>query len=78
MDAIPVKPVKAVLDAEREAVDRASGEWRGAPLRRGERSPPNGQCVVYVLLDAGDHPISASSKNRCSRQLADRRAAGVR
>ena len=79
MDAIPVSPQKVIINAKREAADRANGVWRGhRPLRRGEYYPPNGQCVVYVLFDAGDHPIYARSTNRCSQRFADHRAEGAR
>ena len=79
MDAVPVSPEEVVLNARREAAAGAGGVWRGhRPLHRGEYYPPIGQWVVYVLFDAGRHPVYVRSTNRCSQRFADHRAQGKR
>jgi hypothetical protein len=73
MDAIGISPEKVVSNAKWEAI--GAGEvWKGHwPLRRGERFPPTGQYVVYVLFDADTHPIYVRGTNRCSHQFASLR-----
>ena len=79
MDAVRVSPENVILNARREAAGGADGVWRGhRPLRRGEYYPPIGQRVVYVLFDAGQHPIYVRSTNRCSQRFADHRVQGKR
>jgi hypothetical protein len=79
MDAVPVSPETVVLNARREAAVGAGGVWSGhRPLHRGEYYPPIGQWVVYVLFDAGRHPVYVRSTNRCSQRFADHRAQGKR
>jgi hypothetical protein len=79
MDAVRVSPENVILNARREAAGGAGGVWRGhSPLRRGEYYPPIGQRVVYVLFDAGRHPVYVRSTNRCSQRFADHRAQGKR
>jgi hypothetical protein len=79
MDAVGVGPENVILNARREAAGGADGVWRGhSPLRRGEYYPPIGQRVVYVLFDAGQHPIYVRSTNRCSQRFADHRVQGKR
>ena len=72
MDAIGVSREKVIANADWETI-RTAGVWKGHwPLRRGERFPPTGKCVVYVLFDADDHPISVRGTNRCAQQFAGR------
>jgi hypothetical protein len=73
MDAIGISPEKVVANAKWEAI--GTGEvWKGHwPLHRGERFPPVGQCVVYVLFDADTHPIYVRGTNRCAHQFASHR-----
>ena len=79
MDAVPVSPEDVILNARREAAAGAGGVWRGhRPLHRGEYYPPIGQWVVYVLFDAGRHPIYVRSTNCCPQRFADHRAQGKR
>jgi hypothetical protein len=78
MDAIGVSPEKVVANAMWEKI--GAGEvWKGHwPLQRGERFPPTGQCVVYVLFDADTHPIYVRGTNRCAHQFAGRQASRKR
>jgi hypothetical protein len=79
MDAVAVSPESVILNARREAAGGADGVWRGhRPLRRGEYYPPIGQRVVYVLFDAGQHPVCVRSTNCCAQRFADHRAQGKR
>jgi hypothetical protein len=79
MDAVPVSPEDVILNARREAAVDAGGVWRGhRPPHRGEYYPPIGQWVVYVLFDAGRHPVCVRTTNRCSQRFADHRAQGKR
>jgi hypothetical protein len=79
MDAVPVRPEDVILNARREAAVGAGGVWRGhRPLHRSEYYPPIGQWVVYVLFDAGRHPVYVRTTNRCSQRFADHRAQGKR
>jgi hypothetical protein len=79
MDAVPVSPEDVILNARREAAVGAGGVWRGhRPLHHGEYYPPTGQWVVYVLFDAGRHPVCVRTTNRCSQRFADHRAQGKR
>ncbi|HZR53393.1 MAG TPA: hypothetical protein VFB06_28295 [Streptosporangiaceae bacterium] len=79
MDAVPVSPEQVILNAKREAAGGAGRTWRGhRPLHRGEYYPPSGQWVVYVLFDAGRHPVYVRSTNHCPQQFADHRAQGKR
>jgi hypothetical protein len=78
MDAIGVSLEKVVANARWEKL--GIGEvWQGHwPLHRGERFPPTGQCVVYVLFDADAHPIYVRGTNRCAHQFAVRQASRMR
>jgi hypothetical protein len=77
MDAVAVSPESVILNARREAAGGADGVWRGhRPMRRGEYYPPIGQRVVYVLFDAGQHPVCVRSTNCCAQRFADHRAQG--
>jgi hypothetical protein len=79
MDAVPVSPEDVILNARREAAVGAGGVWRGhRPPHRGEYYPPIGQWVVYVLFDAGRHPVCVRATNRCPQRFADHRAQGKR
>ena len=79
MDAVPVSPEDVILNARREAAAGAGGVWRGhRPPHSGEYYPPIGQWVVYVLFDAGRHPVYVRSTNRCPQRFADHRAQGKR
>jgi hypothetical protein len=79
MDAVPVSPEDVILNARREAAGGAGGTWRGhRPLHPGEYYPPIGQWVVYVLFDAGRHPVYVRTTNRCSQRFTDHRAQGKR
>jgi hypothetical protein len=73
MDAIAVSPGKVIANAEWETIC-AGGVWKGHwPLRRGERYPPMGKCVVYVLFDADAHPIYVRGTNRSAQQFTRKR-----
>jgi hypothetical protein len=75
-DLIGISPEKVIANAERETIC-AGGVWKGHwPLRRGERYPPTGKCVVYVLFDADIHPIYVHGTNRCALQFARHQAHG--
>jgi len=78
MDAIGVSPEKVIANARWEMI--GVGEvWQGhCPLHRGERFPPTGQCVVYVLFDADTHPIYVRGTNRCAHQFAGLQASRKR
>jgi hypothetical protein len=78
MDAIGVSPETVVANAKWENI--GAGEvWKGHwPLHRGERFPPTGQFVVYVLFDADTHPIYVRGTNRGARQFAGYQASRKR
>jgi hypothetical protein len=73
MDAIGISPERVAANAKWEAI--GTGEvWKGHwPLHRGERFPPTGRYVVYVLFDADTQPIYVRGTNRCAHQFAGHR-----
>jgi hypothetical protein len=78
MDAIGISPEKVVANAKWEAI--GTGEvWKGHwPLHRGERFPPAGQCVVYVLFDADTRPVYVRGTNRSAHRFAGYRVSSQR